>query len=440
MSRILFSLVLFLIFSCARSVSPAPDAELEKLASESRISWHAVRFAVMSDLHYYDPTLGTNGSAFESYLANDRKLLRQSPEIVREAVSRVIREKPAFVLVPGDLTKDGETVCHAGARNELFRLVRAGIPVYVINGNHDLNNGEAVRYSGDSTESVPVLSGADFSNFYKNLGYGNTLDRDPHSLSYLAEPVPGLWLLAVDSCRWRENKPHGMHIVGGRVGTNSLRWIRGVLVKALKQNKAVIALMHHGVLEHYRNNIKNYPDYVLENHPELVALLRSGGVRAVFTGHFHAQDVTVSRSKDGTPLYDIETGSLSTYPLPYRVVTITSDRKMNIRSGTVDSIPSIPEGLPEFAKQYVLQGTEGMATTALLKYGLSSNDCRLLAPQVATAYVAHLEGDERPPAKIVDTTGVGLWGQIIIQFRKNLLDGWWHDLEPADNEVPIDLE
>jgi hypothetical protein len=31
---------------------------------------------VISDLHYYDATLGTEGAAFEVYLTRDRKMIR----------------------------------------------------------------------------------------------------------------------------------------------------------------------------------------------------------------------------------------------------------------------------------------------------------------------------------------------------------------------------
>ncbi|HEX9062991.1 MAG TPA: hypothetical protein VF941_22695, partial [Clostridia bacterium] len=44
------------------------------------------KFAVISDLHYYDNSLGTSGPAFESYLSSDRKLLRDSADLLSLAV------------------------------------------------------------------------------------------------------------------------------------------------------------------------------------------------------------------------------------------------------------------------------------------------------------------------------------------------------------------
>lgn len=36
-----------------------------------------MKFIVFSDPHYFDPSLGTEGKAFQEYLDNDRKLLKR---------------------------------------------------------------------------------------------------------------------------------------------------------------------------------------------------------------------------------------------------------------------------------------------------------------------------------------------------------------------------
>jgi len=53
---------------------------------------------------------------------------------------------------------------------------------------------------------------------------------------------------------------------------------------------------------------------ILENAPELLQLLRDSGVQLVFTGHLHVQDIAYCQG-----VYDITTGSLVSYPHPYRV-------------------------------------------------------------------------------------------------------------------------
>ena len=101
------------------------------------------RFAVLSDLHFYDPRLGTSGQAFEDYLNQDPKLLKESEAILDAAITNIVQQHVQFVLVAGDLTKDGELLDHVRVAQQLRRLEQRGIQVFVIPGNHDINNPDA---------------------------------------------------------------------------------------------------------------------------------------------------------------------------------------------------------------------------------------------------------------------------------------------------------
>lgn len=64
-------------------------------------------------MHYFDPSLLIHdGSAFQTYIANDRKMIKESYEITSALVSELIKEQPDIILIPGDLTKDGEKSSH----------------------------------------------------------------------------------------------------------------------------------------------------------------------------------------------------------------------------------------------------------------------------------------------------------------------------------------
>ena len=78
--------------------------------------------------------------------------------------------------------------------------------------------------------------------------------------------------------------------------------------------------MHHGILEHYAGQSLFFGDYVIQNWPTVSATLAQAGLPLVFTGHYHAQDVTQQTSglnnENSSPfIFDAETGSLLTYPL-----------------------------------------------------------------------------------------------------------------------------
>ncbi len=73
-----------------------------------------IRFMVASDIHYFDPSLFSlpANSYLNNYLENDRKLILESSAILNSLISNVLKEKPDFLLIPGDLTKDGEKQDH----------------------------------------------------------------------------------------------------------------------------------------------------------------------------------------------------------------------------------------------------------------------------------------------------------------------------------------
>ena len=388
------------------------------------------------------PSLGTEGKAFEQYLALDRKLLRESADIMEAVVEDIKREEASFVLIPGDLTKDGELVSHELVARYLGQIEADGKKVYVVPGNHDINNGLASKFVGDSMENVPSITPGDFARIYSQFGYGEALYRDHFSLSYVAEPVSGLWLLALDSCRYAENVAGEEPVIDGRFGAATLEWIEDMLAKSMQEDKAVIVMLHHGIVEHYRGQEKNYGDYIVDDYQEVSKLLAMYGVRLVFTGHYHAQDITLAKyPKENKTVYDIETGSLVTYPDPYRVVSIDANQKALITSEYIESIKSHPSDFPEYARKYLREGIEGIATKAIMSYGVKQEEAARLAEQVAAAFEAHYAGDEKLPAgqEVIQTSGLSLRGWLVITFRKDLVYGLWNDLEPPDNDIDINL-
>jgi 3',5'-cyclic AMP phosphodiesterase CpdA len=398
------------------------------------------RFIVFSDPHYFDSELGTSGTAFQAYLDKDRKLLAESSELMAATIAEIDNQPADFVLIAGDLTKDGEKRNHLAVAENLARIVKSGKAVFVIPGNHDVQNGDSIAFEGDQTRVVETVTANEFADIYEDYGYAASLDRDPETLSYLAEPVPGLWLLALDGTHWKTNKPGQHPITGAAFTEQTLQWIENILLRAKREKKSVITAIHHGVLEHYPANEDFYAQYLVDDHEKVAELLAAYDVKLVFSGHFHAQDITLKKfSETGKTLYDIETGSLVTSPCPYRVVELTFDQKAIIQSRYIDSIPSHKDDFKAYRDQYVYDGTLNLADVALKKFMVSEKDRQLINPQVAKAYAAHLRGDEIKPETPVDKTGLGLWGRMVLGIQGDLIEGWYTDLPPADNQITIDL-
>ena len=395
-------------------------------------------FSVISDIHVYDTSLGSSGAAFEKTLLSDRKLLLDSLDLLDYAINSIIGSGVSFVIIPGDLTKDGELINHRIAAQKLKKLTDAGIKVYVVPGNHDINNPDAVKYNGDGYESVPSVSADEFAQIYGGFGYNSAVLRDENSLSYIAEPVEGLWLLALDSCRYRENVPEKHAIVAGKFSQNTIDWIAAALREAADKNKAVMALMHHGIVEHWDGQRKLHPDYIVHDYANFSKFLASWNVRLGFTGHYHALDITRS-DFDGKFIHDVETGSLITAPCPIRYVQLKNNAA-NIRTETI--VDRIYPGtvFAANASAFVKRTVMLEAANVLKRFKVSDKDTDIIADAVGDAFTAHYQGDEipalRPP---LDKSRLGLWGRFVLSQQQYVLDGLWADLPPADSDVSFTL-
>ncbi|MDR0472875.1 MAG: metallophosphoesterase [Treponema sp.] len=397
-----------------------------------------VSFAVISDTHIYDSALGSSGAAFEKALLSDRKLLLDSVNLLDYAIEDIAASGVRFVLISGDLTKDGELINHRIAAQRLKRLTDANVAVYVVPGNHDINNHEAIRYAGDKTQPVATVSAAEFSQIYGDFGFNAALMRDEDSLSDVAEPAEGLWLLALDACRYRENAPDKKEIVSGKISQKTADWIASALQAAMSGNKTVMVMMHHGVIEHWNGQAKLHPDYLIEDYTAFGKFLASWNVRLAFTGHYHAQDITRGEF-NGRTLHDVQTGSLVTAPCPIRYVTI-EDNVVHIRTDNI--VGNIHPGT-DFAgnaRAFVKKTVMLEAASVLKKYKVSARDTDYIAGAVGDAFAAHYEGDENPALRPpFDKSVLGLWGRFIYGQQQYVIDGLWADLPPADNNVSFRL-
>ena len=400
-----------------------------------------VSLCVFTDPHYYDPSLGTTGSAFDDYVKQSKRLTAESEAILESLFDLLLSEAPEIVLVPGDLTKDGERASHLRFAEYLGQLEAAGKKVYVVPGNHDINNPHALQYSGDTTFSVASISPDEFAAIYSDYGYGEALDRDLFSLSYLAEPVDGLWILAMDSCLYRDNTDHP--VTGGRFSAETVGWLTAKLEEGLALNKIVFGIMHHSTCEHFIGQKFYFPDYVLDDSASIARLFAQYGMNVIFTGHFHAQDAVKKTFADGSFILDIETGSPITYPCPYRIVSLDSSGKLTIASRRISSIAYDTGGKPfqQYARDFLEDGLDEIMASKLEESNLIPHDiAQEVAPYMASAMIAHYEGDESPSSETLE-----LIRQLeeSDSFTRRMigtgLHNIWTDPEPEDNAFVLYL-
>jgi len=396
-----------------------------------------------SDLHFFNPALLiSDGSAFQTYLAQDRKLIAESKAITEALVKNIKKEVPDVFLVTGDLTKDGEKLSHQALATYLDSIEMIGTKVYVIPGNHDVNNVHAYSYNGSIQSKVDSVSPADFKSIYNNFGYGEATSADSSSLSYLAKPTTNLWVLAIDVLLYDSNIILNKPITAGRIKPQTYAWVLARLAEAKAANATVIGMMHHGLTEHYTGQSIAFSEYVVEGWDTLSKRFADAGLKLIFTGHFHANDITRKMGTDSNFVFDIETGSTVTYPCPYRVMKLIIDEQkliMNTKTITEINYNTGSKTFPEYAKDFLNTGMNGITNYILMSppYSLDSATATAMTPHVVSAYVAHYAGDESmPPAEAGFIDYLKSVGQNVFAY---MLTSSWTDLYPADNNLILNL-
>lgn len=351
-----------------------------------------LRIAVMSDLHYLSPDMIADTEDFEHAFNSDRKLLKESSSVLHEMLERVRADKPDILLVSGDLTKDGEQECHAALAKQLQQLQQdiPGLKIYVINGNHDIRNYNAKNFNTPDGKAVPATRThpEDFKRIYDFVYSDPTViatftpaaGNEAGSLSYVARPVEGLTIVAMDTCRYsKENTSNGTdeHETSGAISADLEKWVIEQTAAAKARGDLVIGLEHHGLVPHFDVEPTILPMYLVNGYERIAQEYADAGMSAVFTGHMHAVDIAAMTTKAGNTFYDIETGSALTYPCPIRFVdlrrsTVGGETNTYMSVSTKTHIGPINYTDPATGVAYVIDDLTEYArefgfTTAMLK-------------------------------------------------------------------------
>ena len=377
-----------------------------------------LRIAVMSDLHYLSPDMIADTEDFEHAFNSDRKLLKESSSVLREMLERVRADKPDILLVSGDLTKDGEQECHAALAKQLQQLQQdiPGLKIYVINGNHDIRNYNAKNFNTPDGKAVPATRThpEDFKRIYDFVYSDPTViatftpaaGNEAGSLSYVARPVEGLTIVAMDTCRYsKENTSNGTdeHETSGAISADLEKWVIEQTAAAKARGDLVIGLEHHGLVPHFDVEPTILPMYLVNGYERIAQEYADAGMSAVFTGHMHAVDIAAMTTKAGNTFYDIETGSALTYPCPIRFVdlrrsTVGGETNTYMSVSTKTHIGPINYTDPATGVAYVIDDLTEYAR----EFGFSTAMLKTVAGDFVKSFFGkYLPNDTWPVTKII---------------------------------------
>ena len=378
-----------------------------------------LRIAVMSDLHYLSPDMIADTEDFEHAFNSDRKLLKESSSVLHEMLERVRADKPDILLVSGDLTKDGEQECHAALAKQLQQLQQdiPGLKIYVINGNHDIRNYNAKNFNTPDGKAVPATRThpEDFKRIYDFVYSDPTViatftpaaGNEAGSLSYVARPVEGLTVIAMDTCRYSsDNTSNGddEHETSGAISADLEKWVIEQTAAAKARGDLVIGLEHHGLVPHFDVEPTILPMYLVNGYERIAQEYADAGMSAVFTGHMHAVDIAAMTTKAGNTFYDIETGSALTYPCPIRFVdlrrsTVGGETNTYMSVSTKTHIGPIHYTDPATGVAYVIDDLTEYAR----EFGFSTAMLKTVAGDFVKSFFGkYLPNDTWPVTKIIE--------------------------------------
>ena len=293
---------------------------------------------IISDPHVYPQAfMGDDISLFQKAYRADTKQFEYSEQLLDVALNTLAEHAKKsgmkYVILPGDITKDSEICAHEAVASRLEKFEKdTGITVLVINGNHDINNSDAVDFrTGEAVkDGSQITTPEKYLEIYKNLGYDVAYHTftppegtQQGMMSYSVKLDGNYRFIAFDSNCFSSDctkKGKNEHDTRGMVSDALMEWLTDECKDAVKHGETVIGMCHHNIVAHHdlENNVLN--EFAIDDWQNVATQLANAGMHFVFTGHQHSNDVASFVTEDGETIFDCETDSLSSFPHDFKEV------------------------------------------------------------------------------------------------------------------------
>jgi 3',5'-cyclic AMP phosphodiesterase CpdA len=401
--------LIFLLASCSENSSVEPSK--------------GFKMAILTDLHVYDNSQGHTSDEFKESEFSEIKMFGLSEALLKQATIEINELNPEIVLVCGDLTKDGGIINHVKCREYLEEIELNGSKVFVIPGNHDISGNREVAYP-DEGGRVPVntMDKDGFAVFYAKYGYDEAISKDSNSLSYIVEPLDGVWIFGIDACNY-DNRFDNLSWIDGELSGTTKDWIFDKLAEAHNKNKEVIGFIHHGIIEHFPFQEAVFDEYLITDWKATAEKLAAAGMNFIFTGHNHASDISkLTDNSSGTTIYDIQTNATVSWNSTWRECRFDYINRTFSTEG--HPISEIDYDLPNndfisYSSIFNEKATSHAARSMMKNRGIADTTIELILPLVTSTLSAYREGDE--PQKMTPYLKTQL--DKINAFAQNSNDG-----------------
>lgn len=335
--------------------------------------------ATMSDIHYYASSLKGNGSAAcRQYVEASNVSFDNQQAIMDSAFNALAKQaaegKLKYLVITGDLTVNGEYESHIELAKYLKAFEdRTGVEVFVMAGNHDINNSNGTSFADDTAKPAQKTTPEDFMAIYEDFGY-DTSDksinrftpsgrRKAGMLSYSVSLEGGYRLISIDAGRYSWDSTESgndEHETRGKIGNALMTWILGEISAAKTRGETPIGATHWNMSG--MNYMHEYllQGFVIDNSSYVSETLADAGMNFVFSGHQHTSDINITYSDSGQPMYSIITPSIDEFPFFYRETQFTRDSRgtvtANFRTLECDNVFPVVSSGKTYDKPFMYEG------------------------------------------------------------------------------------
>jgi len=283
-----------------------------------------LRFYLITDIHYFENTLGAEGEAYEARSLTDQKCIAETGAIIDSAFAQLAADKEIdIILIAGDMTFNGEAESHRGMLEKLEALRAKGKTIYMITGNHD-DDDKPYAFSGAKRIDVEGTKWEALPDLYCEYGWKGAIAVESRRRCYVAQLGGGVRLMGINHCL--DNDNNGFEDV--------MDWIFEQIADAKRNGDLIFGMTHVPILPG-SPVLARVDDTKIHGWKGIARRLADAGLPLMFTGHMHMQSVNKLVTKKGNFMFDICTGSLVGGPCAIRKVTLDENRVMRFTTGTV---------------------------------------------------------------------------------------------------------
>lgn len=199
-------------------------------------------------------------------------------------------------------------------------------------------------------------------------------------VSYVVEPVEGLWLLALDGDVYipkdaGKSPEDAYNYNGAGLGYNNvltnkkhlIAWVKKVAAEAKEKNKTLIAFSHFPMVDFNDDmspvlkELLGENKWQLERVPEetVAEAFADAGIQLHIAGHIHINDTGVRTGKNGHTIINIQSPSLAAYIPGYKILTLNTDNTVEVETVTLDKVAGFNALFPLYEAEHTFLANSG---------------------------------------------------------------------------------